>query len=281
MIKVIVLDIDGTLTNSVKEITPFTRKALIKAQEKGYKLVLASGRPTIGLERYVKELKLDENEGILISYNGAVVSNAQTKEVYFSNLLNGQRAKELVTHLKKFQGLVPVLEEGEYIICEDCFNDTISYKGKPFKVLQYEARMNGMMIKEVRSLEDYLDHDTYKVLTYGSPEYLRTMQNKIAQGFDDINHMFSADFYYEFTAKNIDKLEAFKKVFDYKQEEIMAFGDAGNDKSMIEYAGLGICMGNGQDEVKAVADYIADDNDHDGIAQALNMFLDLEVKEGM
>ena len=60
MIKVIVLDIDGTLTNSVKEISPLTRQALVKAQEKGYKLVLASGRPTIGLQKFVKELNLDE-----------------------------------------------------------------------------------------------------------------------------------------------------------------------------------------------------------------------------
>ena len=102
MIKVIVLDIDGTLTNSVKEISPLTRQALVKAQEKGYKLVLASGRPTIGLQKFVKELHLDENNGILISYNGAVVSNAQTKEVYFSNLLNKDRAIDLVKHLKKF-----------------------------------------------------------------------------------------------------------------------------------------------------------------------------------
>ena len=149
MIKVIVLDIDGTLTNSVKEISPLTRQALVKAQEKGYKLVLASGRPTIGLQKFVKELHLDENNGILISYNGAVVSNAQTKEVYFSNLLNKDRAIDLVKHLKKFPGLVPVLEEGEYVICEDCFNDTILYKGKDFKVLQYEARMNTMMIHEI------------------------------------------------------------------------------------------------------------------------------------
>ena len=278
MIKVIVLDIDGTLTNSVKEISPLTRQALVKAQEKGYKLVLASGRPTIGLQKFVKELNLDENNGILISYNGAVVSNAQTKEVYFSNLLNKDRAIDLVKHLKKFPGLVPVLEEGEYVICEDCFNDTILYKGKDFKVLQYEARMNSMMIHEVRSLESYLDHDTYKVLTYGNPDYLRTNEKQIAEGFDDVNHMFSADFYYEFTAMNIDKLEAFKKSFDYKPEEVMAFGDAGNDLSMIKYAGLGICMGNGQDEVKKAADYITDDNDHDGIAKALSMFLDIELE---
>ena len=58
----------------------------------------------------------------------------------------------------------------------------------------------------------------------------------------------------------------------------MAFGDAGNDLSMIKYAGLVICMGNGQDEVKKAADYITDDNDHDGIAKALSMFLDIELE---
>ena len=141
MIKTILLDIDGTLTNSKKEITPLTKKALLDAQEKGIKLCLASGRPTHGLAKLVFELKMDEYGGYLISYNGARVTNADTTEEYFSNFLNSDRAKELIKHLSRFDELVYVLEEDNYVITKDCFKNTIMYKDKPFNVLEYETRM--------------------------------------------------------------------------------------------------------------------------------------------
>lgn len=277
MIKIILLDIDGTLTNSEKKITPKTRDALLKAQEEGCQLVLASGRPTKGLDRYVKELEMDKHNGLLISYNGAMVSNAETKEHYFENLMDPTRAKDLLHHLEQFKEAVPILEEYGLVISKDCFNNTIKYKGEDFNVLKYEARMNNCIIREVEDFDEYLDHKTPKVLVYGAPEYLRANYMKMKEGFEDLNSMFSAEFYYEFTNKGIDKTFAIKEVLvnklGFKQEEMIAFGDAGNDISMVSFAGIGVAMGNAMEELKEVADYITDDNDHDGIASALEKYL--------
>ena len=134
MIKTLIFDIDGTLTNSKKVITPLTKEAILRAQEHGVRVCLASGRATHGLSKFVKELELDKHDGLLISYNGARVSSADGKHEYFSNFLNKDRAKDLIKHLSKFDKLVYVLEEDNHVICEDCFNNTITYRDKPLEV---------------------------------------------------------------------------------------------------------------------------------------------------
>lgn len=277
MIKTLIFDIDGTLTNSKKEITPLTKNAILKAQEKGIRVCLASGRATWGLQKLVKELKIDEHDGLLISYNGARVSDANGKNEYFRNYLNKDKAKQLVRHLNKFDGLTYVLEEDNHVICRDCFKNTINYLGKPFNVLEYETRMNNLLIKEVYDIETYIEHDTAKVLTYGDPEYLRANQDKLTDGFDDLCAVFSADFFFEFTNQGIDKGSVIKSVLGdklgLKLDEICAFGDAENDITMLKNCGLGICMANGQEKAKQAADMICGDNDHDGIALALEEIL--------
>lgn len=87
-IKLIVMDIDGTLTNSKKIITDKTKEDLIKVQEDGILLVLASGRPTSGLMDLAKELKMNENNGLLVSFNGSKVIDCETNEVLFNETMS-------------------------------------------------------------------------------------------------------------------------------------------------------------------------------------------------
>ncbi len=87
-IKLIVMDVDGTLTNSKKIITDKTKEDLIKVQEDGILLVLASGRPTSGLMDLAKELKMDENNGLLVSFNGSKVIDCETNEVLFNETMS-------------------------------------------------------------------------------------------------------------------------------------------------------------------------------------------------
>ena len=93
---------------------------------------------------------------------------------------------------------------------------------------------------------------------------------------DSLSCMFTAPFYFEFTAKGIDKAKALDTVLTpmgYKREEIIAFGDGHNDISIIKYAGIGIAMDNAVDVLKKVADEITFSNDEDGIAHILNKCL--------
>lgn len=275
-IKVILMDVDGTLANSDKKVTQETREALLKAQDAGVLLVLASGRTDNGLKYYANELNMGEHHGLLICNNGATVLDYQTKEVLFSQALSIEEGKEVLEHLKKFD-VCPVVAKGEYMYVNDVFNNTIEKDGKPWNVLEYESRSNNYKLCEIEDLTAWCDFEISKILTYGEPSYLQEHYEEMKVPFGErINSMFTAPFYYEFTATGVDKTKAIKKAIEisgFHADEMIAFGDAQNDKTMVEYAGIGVAMGNATDELKEVADYITDDLDHDGIAKALYHFL--------
>ena len=94
--KMIVLDLDGTLTNRNKEITPKTKETLMKAQEQGKIVVLASGRPTYGVMPLAEELHLEDYGGYILSFNGGIIMNCKTKEVVFSRQLPAEANSKII-----------------------------------------------------------------------------------------------------------------------------------------------------------------------------------------
>lgn len=276
MNKVILLDIDGTLLNDEKVLTPKTKEALLKAQKEGATLVLASGRPDQGLVPLAKELEMDKNNGIFISFNGAKVSNCQTGEVYFNQCMDIEDAKEVLEHIKQFE-VRPMIAKGEYMYTDDVFGGCLNNSGHPKNIIQYESRGNNYLLCEEKDMAEFVDFPVEKILTLGEPEYLQEHYKEMQAPFKDkLSCMFTAPFYYEYTAKDVDKAKAAQKAFEslgYKPEDLIAFGDAQNDISMLKYVGLGIAMGNAVEETKAAADYVTLDNNHDGIAAALDTFL--------
>lgn len=272
MIKAILLDIDGTLTNDNKVITPKTREALLKAQSAGIKLAIASGRPEKGLYKYARELEMDKNHGIFICYNGARVVDCQSGDVLFSHTMTACEAKEVLRHVSKFE-VTPVVTNGDYMHTSNVYGCMIEYKGKPFNVIEYECRGNGYLLCEQKSLADWVNFPVEKILTAGHPDYLQAHYKEMQAPFSDkLNCMFTADWYFEYTAKGIDKGKAidiaFKKL-GITSDQMIAFGDAQNDMSMLKYVGIGVAMGNATDEVKAIANEVTLDNNSDGIAQSL------------
>ena len=102
MIKSILLDIDGTLTNDEKQITPKTVEALKAAQAKGAILVLASGRPDVGLHAFADALDMKNNNGVFVAFNGAKSLNYQTGEIYFEQVMTVEQGKRVLEHMKGF-----------------------------------------------------------------------------------------------------------------------------------------------------------------------------------
>ena len=113
--KIIIMDVDGTLTNSQKIVTPKTKAALMKAQELGIKLILASGRPTSGLIGLGHELQMDKYHGLFVCYNGSKVVDCQTKEELFNQPLSIEEGKAVLEHMKKFNRVRPMIDKGEYM----------------------------------------------------------------------------------------------------------------------------------------------------------------------
>lgn len=271
MVKAILLDIDGTLTNDDKVITPRTREALLKAQDKGVVLVLASGRTANGLSRYAADLDLAHHGGVLVCFNGAKSLNCQTGETYFEQSLTVEQGKRVLEHMKKFN-VAPVIDRGEYMYVNDAFF-TIERDGKPWYILEYEAHSNNYKLCEKHDLAAFASWRINKILNAGQPEYLQQVWQEMAAPFEgELSSMFTAPFYFEFTPLGVDKVRALKDTFaalGIDRSEVISFGDAQNDLTMIKWAQTGIAMGNAVDEVKAEADYVTSSNNEDGIADAL------------
>ncbi|WP_238904081.1 Cof-type HAD-IIB family hydrolase [Clostridium sp. YIM B02506] len=275
-IKVIIMDVDGTLTNSEKKITEKTKKTLIRAQEEGVILVLASGRPTSGLMDYAKELKMDKHHGLLVSFNGAKVIECQTNKLLFNETMSVKEGQAVLEHMKKFD-VKPMIDKDDYLFVNDVYNCYVQYKDKPFNVIQYESRGGKFKLCEKDDLAAFADYPLNKILTAGDPEYLKENYEQMMEPFKDtLSCMFTGPFYFEFTAKGIDKAKALDSVLipmGYKKEEMIAFGDGHNDASMVKYAGIGIAMANAVDDLKEIADEVTLSNEEDGIAYTLTEYL--------
>ncbi|MCD2254064.1 Cof-type HAD-IIB family hydrolase [Listeria marthii] len=272
----IILDIDGTLLNDDKKISTETKKALITAQQNGVKLILASGRPTTGMHLYAEQLEMEKYHGLLVSYNGAKVVDCQTKEELFNQALTVSEGKAVLEHMKNFEVKV-MIDKDDYMYVNDVFDCYVPYKGEEINIIQYESRGGNFKLCEKDDLAAFLDYRISKILTAGDPAYMQeNYQAMMAPFKDSLNCVFTADFYFEFTAQGIDKAKALDTVLTpmgISPENIIAFGDGHNDITMVEYAGTGIAMSNAVPELKAAASSITLSNNEDGIAHVLNSLI--------
>lgn len=265
--KLLALDLDGTLTNSKKQITPHTLETLIRAQqEKGLKIILASGRPTYGVAPLANALQLDKFGGFILAYNGGEIINWRTHEIMYKNLLDHDVLPYLYECAKKNDFAI-VTYENEYVLTEKP-NDEYVLK---------EALLNVMKIKKVDNFLEAVRHPIAKCLIVGEPTRLAILEKEMQEQLKDRMGVFRSEPYFlELVPKGIDKarsLSVLLEELELKREELMAAGDGFNDLSMVRFAGMGVAMANAQDVVKENADFITLSNDEDGVAYAVEKFI--------
>ena len=166
--KLLVLDLDGTLTNKQKKITPHTKETLLKIQEQGVKIVLASGRPTYGIAPLAEQLELQKYEGYILAYNGGEIIDWKTKELMYKNLLAHDVLPYLYECAKKNDFAI-VTYDGEYVLTE---------KPDDEYVLK-EALLNVMKIKKVDNFLDAVKHPIAKCLIVGEPTRLAELEKEM------------------------------------------------------------------------------------------------------
>ncbi|RDI40046.1 Cof-type HAD-IIB family hydrolase [Falsibacillus pallidus] len=263
--KMIVLDLDDTLLRDDQTISKRTKDALLQAQEAGVKVVLASGRPTEGMVWVAEELKLADYGSFILSFNGSKIINWKTKEEIYSRALSPETAHHLYD-LSQREGVgILTYADGAIIVEEE--NEFASV----------ESRLTGLPVKVVPSFKDAVREPVVKALMLEEGERLAEVEKKLQAELDgDLSVMRSKPFFLEFTELGVTKgasLDFLISRLDIKREEMIAVGDSYNDQTMIEFAGLGVAMGNAPGDIKNIADYVAASNMEDGVAEVVEKFV--------
>ena len=172
--KLLVLDLDGTLTNQKKEVTEHTRRTLIEAQERGVKIVLASGRPTYGVAPLAEILELQKYEGYILSYNGGEIIDWKTGEMMYENVLD----PDILPYLYKCatdNHFAIVTYDGKYVLTE--------YPEDEY-VLK-EAILNVMTPKKVDHFLEAIKFPIAKCLIVGEPTRLAVLEKEMYEHLKD------------------------------------------------------------------------------------------------
>lgn len=263
--RAIALDLDGTLTNHDKEVTPITRQTLMRAQKDGAHIILASGRPTYGIAPIADHLEIDKYNGYILSYNGGKIVNWQTKEELYSNHLPNNVIPILYNYTKE-KGYALLGYAGKEIITE--MPDD--------KYVKEESRINKMEIRKVDNLLESLESNPTKLLMTGDASLMIKAEEELAEIVGNRMDVFrSAPFFIELVPKGIDKAQSLNRLLELiglSTNDMIAFGDGYNDLSMLKLAGVGVAMANAVLEVRAEADFITKSNEEDGVAFAIEKF---------
>lgn len=289
MYKLLAVDLDGTLLNSYGEVSNKNKEAIKKAISKGIDVVVTSGRPISAAKSYAIDI---EANNYMICGNGSVLYDLKNEKILFGDFIDK----------KKVLRIINICEENS--ISYSVFTDkTILTKALSYnmRVFNYEninrSDDKKTQIKIVDDVYKYvLENDSINVLKIticdDSKIIFGRIINKLREIKDvevlDIAHMSSKkikdgvkdviiEYYYtEITNKNVNKWNAIKELIKIKNindSEVVAIGDNINDKEMIEGAGLGIIMKNSAPYMKEFADKIADDNNSDGVAMAIEEYI--------
>lgn len=262
----LVLDIDGTLTNTQKQITPATKDAIQDILIKGHKVILASGRPTPGMRRYEKELELEKYSGYLLSFNGGRIVESKTGKIVYQRILPLDMLPKLYQFVTENHcGLITYL------------GDEVISAFEPDEYIELESRINGMPIRVVDNFLEFVNFDINKCLVTAPVDVAPELEIKLREMFAGVASVYRSEaFFIEIMPENVDKATSLDRMLEglgMTKDQAICCGDGFNDISMIRYAGVGVAMANAKLEVKEAADYITASNDEDGLVQVIEKFI--------
>ncbi len=266
--KFIALDIDGTLTNDEKIITPRTKEALLNVQKAGKKVCLATGRHPHGVIPYAKELELEKYGGYLLCFNGGIVVEVTDKgfKTVYSKELNNEFVPKVCEIVKNSNITVNTYTDNEIIA--NCKENAYT---------KIEPEIIGLPFKQVKYFASYVDFPINKLLLAGEPEEIDKYEKILKYYLDGQVDIFkSTPFFLEVVPLGVSKgasLDPVLKSMGMTSENLIACGDSFNDITMIGYAGLGVAMENAEEEIKKIANYIAPSNNDDGVGFVVEKFM--------
>ncbi|MFA9477881.1 Cof-type HAD-IIB family hydrolase [Phycisphaerales bacterium AB-hyl4] len=262
-IRLIALDLDGTLLRSDKRLSVRCVRAIAEATAKGVHVVLASARPPRTVRELYHRLKL---ETLQINYNGALVHDALRKRNVRHTPMCHKLATSIVRYARKLDPQVVVSIE----ILDKWYTDRVDDELKT-----ETARQQGPDF--VGPLEAFLHVPVTKLMLLAPPERLMPVGEAIRKKFGSQTSLLISDRHLlQVVHPEVDKAAAVRWVaeqYGIDASEVMAIGDAPNDLGMLRDAGLGVAVGNAWPTVREAADVIVSENDKDGVAEAIRRFV--------
>lgn len=275
-IKLVASDLDGTLLNKNKEITPRLFEALEKLNELGIYFVPSTGRPFGTVPQAIKELPFLK---YVITSNGATIYDAEKKENIIENFLTPEAVDAVIEIARELPVITEYFIEGKAYIAKKVYDDLtpfdltdshmtyIKNSRTPVEDFWNEMKRNNTVLENINLVFKDMDlrketWDRLKALGLASVTAATTKNIEITS-------------LYATKAKALEKL---CEVLGFTSENVLAMGDGDNDMPMIQFAGIGVAMANGEEHIKAAADVIADDCNDFGAAKILEQIIESKNK---
>ncbi|WP_156854590.1 Cof-type HAD-IIB family hydrolase [Oceanobacillus sp. AG] len=267
----IALDLDGTLLTDDKKISERTKQVLFKAKEEGHIVVISTGRPHRASINYYYELGLDTP---MVNFNGALIHHPQNRNWDALHtpmpIRTAHKIIEACYDLRVNNILAEVLDD-VYIDSFDC------------KLIGFFDEIEDEAPYVIGNLKQKLEEDPTSILVYPEEEQVQQLRSHLDDYHAEVieHRKWGAPWnVIEIIKKGMNKAVGLQKIahyFDIPQDQIIAFGDEDNDLEMIDYAGVGVAMGNAIDELKSLAKHVTATNEEDGIGAFLEEYLKLKV----
>lgn len=273
MIKLIAIDLDGTLLHEDKSLSRANIEALHQAHEAGYDIVICTGRPLSGVRPIFETIDLPEGDYYMIINNGCTTLSTQNWEIIGKEELSLEDMHRLHVLTKDSDVQLTLFDMDHYLVVAPEASELVTMdasivNSKPTPVSE-EDLPNLVPI--------------FQAMYVGAPSAIDAFQAQHEAGLEtDFNTVRSQDILFEVLPKGASKasaLQALSQTLGYSRDQVMALGDANNDLEMLRFAGYSVAMGNGNAAVKEIADFITLTNDDDGVAHAINKLIETEKGE--
>ena len=271
--KLICIDMDGTLLNSNHKISEISKNALRKAHDMGVHVVISTGRTYVDAVAYSDLIGINSP---VIACTGAIIKEKYGDDVIHKSVINEELCKELLEIFKKYN-VKPIFNSIYKIHCGDLkLKIAIEY----LKIRGFINRNVKLdYIKNEGKWFDVFRHEKNNIIKCEIINRNREKLDKLRKELESVSGIeitSSSKHNIEITKKGASKGKAIELLANYyniKKEEIIAIGDSDNDLSAIEFAGMGIAMGNANEKVKKKSNFVTDSNDNDGVAKAIDKFI--------
>ena len=262
--RLIAIDLDGTLLKHDLTISNMTRQVLAKAMNKNIDVAICTGRMYCSAEPFAIDLGLD---GYLIAHNGGYIKNLQTKHMLHEVKLEAKHAWKAFAIAKKYNALMNVYH-GDTLFIENLSTAAKNYVERIAVIPIIDSTMQTALAESPTKITFLVDHQNACAL-----------KEELISSLDSSLYIVnSLPNFIEIENGGVNKSTGLRILAEHlkiSREQIIAFGDNFNDLEMLEYAGIGVAMGNAPEEVKVKADFVTASNEDDGIAKALTRILKL------